>query len=424
MHIAISALGRQSRRRILGTGATLAGSTALSALSARSARAVQRTPDAVASPTHLPDPATIAAIVREIAERDGLRAGIYRVVVDGAELVTDAFGESMDGVPATVDMHVRNGAVAIGYLATLVLQLVDEGVIGLDDTIDAWLPDLPEATTATLRMLLNMTAGYPDYVPNPDCVREVYANPFRIWTADELIAYGLARPRLFAPGENWDYSHTNVVILGQALEAITGQPLADVLRARVLDPLGLTNTISTQTSAISDPPLHAFSSERKLDLGIAPATRFYEESTFWNPSWTLAPGAVMTTDIFDMTATAIEWGEGTLLSPQSHAAMIEPRLIGFGSLLDGCANCHPLDEIYSYGLGVVLSNGWVLQNPRFGGYIGVAAYLPTEKIAIAVTATFGEDGFDEMGDYRSVTSSTDLLKAIAGTMTSQAPFPG
>jgi hypothetical protein len=45
-------------------------------------------------------------------------------------------------------------------------------------------------------------------------------------------------------------------------------------------------------------------------LGIAPGTRFYEESTFWNPSWTLARGSIQTTNIYDMAATAVAVGEG------------------------------------------------------------------------------------------------------------------
>ena len=108
---------------------------------------------------------------------------------------------------------------------------------------------------------------------------------------------------MFAPGTNWDYSHTNYVILGQALEKITGQPLDVALQEQVLAPLGLRNTVAWSTPEISEPVLHAFSSERRQALGIPAGTRFYEESTYWNPSWSLAPGSIQTTDIVDMTTT-------------------------------------------------------------------------------------------------------------------------
>ena len=99
-------------------------------------------------------------------EHQDLNAIIVRVLIDGQEVVTAALGESLTGVPATPQMHFRNGAVAISYIATLLLRLVDQNVVTLDDPLTAWLPDLPDADRVTLRMLANMTAGHPDYVPN------------------------------------------------------------------------------------------------------------------------------------------------------------------------------------------------------------------------------------------------------------------
>ena len=74
-----------------------------------------------------------------------------------------ALGESMTGVPATTDMHFRNGNVAVSYMATLLLRLVDQQVVALDDPLATWLPESPEADQVRLRMLANMTAGYPDF---------------------------------------------------------------------------------------------------------------------------------------------------------------------------------------------------------------------------------------------------------------------
>ncbi len=367
--------------------------------------------------------AALVALARDAMAQNDLKAVIVRVTIDGQEVVTAALGESMTGVPTTTDMHFRNGAVAISYVATLLLRLVDQQVVGLDDTLSNWLPELPDADRVTLRMLANMTAGYPDYVPNEQFTQDNYLDPFRQWTPQELIDLGLSTPRVFAPGANWDYSHTNYVILGQALERITGRPLAALLREYVLDPLGLNNTESFSTAAIPEPVLHAFSSERRAALGIPRGTRFYEESTYWNPSWTLPQGAIQTTNIYDMTATAVAVGEGTLLSPASHAAQVDPRLLGFGAPLEGCANCRTLNMVYNYGLGVVLSGAWVLQNPAFGGYSAAEAYLPAKKIAIAVATTFGEQSFDEQGDYKHLGAATELFAAIAAHLAPEdAPF--
>ena len=82
----------------------------------------------------------IMRILRDYMAEAHLKAVIVRVTVDGKEIVTAAEGESMTGVPATTDMHFRNGAVAIAYVATLLLELVDEKKISLDDKLSKYLP--------------------------------------------------------------------------------------------------------------------------------------------------------------------------------------------------------------------------------------------------------------------------------------------
>jgi CubicO group peptidase (beta-lactamase class C family) len=327
---------------------------------------------------------------------DDLNAVIVRVTIDGKPLVTDALGNSMTGLPATTAMHFRNGAVAISYMSTLLLEYVDEHKLSLDDTVGKWLPDLPEANQVTLKMLANMTSGYADYVTDPAFATATDLNPFRNWTAAELLSLGLSQPMSFAPGTNWGYAHTNYVILGEILEKVGGKPLATLLRQKVLGPLGLTNTLASQTGAIPTPVLHAFTSQRREALGVPAGSSFYEEATYWNPSWTLAPGSVETTDITDMTTTAQGIGSGALLSPASYKAQTGPNLLGFGTSQPGCS-CGPQVNFYNYGLGIVRSGSWLLQNPLFGGYGSTEAYLPSKKMAVAVAVTYGPKSFDANG---------------------------
>ena len=77
----------------------------------------------------------VTDIVRKAMDDYKLKAVIYRVTIDGKNVMTDAFGESMTGVPATPDMHFRNGSVAESYIANLLLQLVEEKKVSLDDKI-------------------------------------------------------------------------------------------------------------------------------------------------------------------------------------------------------------------------------------------------------------------------------------------------
>jgi hypothetical protein len=339
------------------------------------------------------DPAQAAGILRIVRNRmavDHLRAVIVRVTIDGREVVTEAMGESMTGVSATKDMHFRNGAVAISYVATLLLQLVDENKVSLDDKLSRWLPDIPNADRVTLGQLARMTSGYRDYVIGNDRFDNVLLeNPFRQFAVQDLLAYANLQTLWYEPGTSWNYAHTNYILLGLALR-------------NTLDPGG--------TPAIAPPVLHAFSSERRQSLGIKAGTRFYEESTYWNPSWTITRGAIQTTNIHDMATSAEAIGTGRLLSPESHRLQIAPTLLGFGRPIKGCATCATLSDFYTYGIGIVLSGPWLLQNPLFSGQAGVMAYLPSQKIAIAVAVTFDEEAFDPSGAYGN--SADDIFREI------------
>jgi CubicO group peptidase (beta-lactamase class C family) len=420
---------RPSRRNLLGgtLGLATVAATASLASVAQLATTAAAQP---APPAQLPAAAPAAAaggpradhildLARGAMAQNNLRAVIVRVLVENQELVTAAFGESLPGVPATPDMHFRNGAVEISYVATALLQLVDDGTVGLDDPLSTVMPELADADRVTLRMLANMTAGYPDYVPNQQFQDTLYADPFRQWTPEELIRIGLSMPRVFPPGTNWDYSHTDYVILGLALERIADQPLDRLIQVGILDPLGLTGTRAFSTPEITPPVLHAYSSERRAALGIPPATRFYEESTFWNPSWTLARGSIQVSTIHDLAATAVAVGTGSLLSAASHEAQVSPSLLGFGSVLAGCPACHPLDEVYNYGLGVIRTGAWLVQNPMFAGYAAVEGYLPSRQIAVAVATTFGEKAFDDKGQYANTGQA--LFKAIGAYLAPESP---
>lgn len=370
------------------------------------------------------DPAQAEAVMRvvdSVTASAHLKAAIVRVTVDGREIVTRAVGESMAGVPATTDMHFRNGAVAISYVATLLLQLVDERRVSLEDKVSRWLPDIPSSDQVTLGQLAQMTSGYVDYVTTPELTARQYAEPFRTFTPEELIAISTRNPLLYPPGTNWNYSHTNYVILGLALERITGQPVSTLLQDRVLRPLGLHRTTDPGNPTIPEPALHAYTSERRQFLGVPAGTPFYEDSTYWNPSWTITRGAIQTTTIEDLNATAVGIGSGRLLSPQSYQAMLSKALIGRTTQLPGCTTCFPQSPNYTYGLGIVSTGNWVMQNPLFAGEAGSFAYLPSRKVAIAVAVTFDEAAFDPTtGDYKN---AADLLwrKIAAELVPDDAP---
>lgn len=270
-----------------------------------------------------------------------------------------------------------------------------------------------------------MTAGYADYViGNEQLANDLYLNPYRQWTPEELIAMSIDKPHAYPPGTNWNYAHTDYVILGQVLEESTGKPMDLLMQEYIFAPMGLTDTDGPSTPEIRQPVLHAFSSERRQALGIDPSIPFYEESTYWNPSWTITHGAIETTNIYDMATTAVAVGTGSLLSPESHQAQVGPNLVGFGAALPGCSTCRRLETNFNYGLGVWIKGSWTLQNPLFSGYAGIEGYLPSKKIAIAVANTYEEQSFDDQGNYKYGNASEKIFDAIGAYLAPDDAPPG
>ena len=117
------------------------------------------------------------------------------------------------------------------------------------------------------------------------------------------------------------------------IEAAADRPLEDLIAEHVLEPLALDATVHDLGPAIPDPAVHAFTLERGV----------WEDSSYWNPSWTLPAGAVQTSSISDVASSfdAIV-GRGELLEQASWDAMVEPALVGFGEPLEGCRSCHTL----------------------------------------------------------------------------------
>jgi CubicO group peptidase (beta-lactamase class C family) len=367
----------------------------------------------------------IQSVVRDSMAKLHLRAAIVQVRSNGANVYSGAFGDSMTGVPATPDMHFRNGALAFTYMATLLLQLVDRHQTSLDAKLSQYFPELPDADRITLRELAQMTTGYADYVYQDEFQNTLYRDPFRQWTPEELIRIGVSKPLQFAPGTNWGYCHTNYVILGRVLERITGMPLADALRVNVLEPMGLHQTAALTTPEIPQPVLHGFSSERRQTLGVKAGVPFYEEATFWNPSWTTIEGAVETTDISDLSTSLEAVGTGKLLSAASSKEQLTPRL-GFGHPQPNCPACRKNDAVLSYGLGVILSGGWISQTLGFAGASGAVGYLPSQRLTIAVETTNGPAAYDAEGNAGLGATEVfrDLANGIApGTLPAPAPSP-
>ena len=150
-----------------------------------------------------------------------------------------------------------SGSVGKTYVAAVALQLVSEGRLMLDEKIstylgrEPWFSRLPNASDITVRMLMNHTSGLVRYELNERFLRDLTANPDKVWTPEERIAYLFDAQPPFRAGEGWDYSDTNYIVLGLIIERLTGRPLNEEIRRRVLQPLALARTVPSDRREIS-----------------------------------------------------------------------------------------------------------------------------------------------------------------------------
>lgn len=206
---------------------------------------------ATAGPRPAPPPASLQR------DADALRdAGVTGVSArlrapDGAtHVVRSGVGDLRTGRPVPRDGYVRIGSTTKAYVATVLLQLVGEGRVSLDDTVDRWLPGVVDGRgndgrKISLRQLLKHTSGLSDYiadvVPDPTA-RGYYENRSTTYTSEERVAFAMSHPPSFEPGARWEYSNVNYVLAGMVVKAVTGRPWDQEVRSRILSPLGLTRT--------------------------------------------------------------------------------------------------------------------------------------------------------------------------------------
>jgi CubicO group peptidase (beta-lactamase class C family) len=218
----------------------------------------------------------------------------------------------------------------------------------------------------------------------------------------------------FPPGTNWSYAHINFMILGKILSMVGKAPLNVLLQKKVLGPMGLTQTAAYRTSFIPSPVLHSQSSERRVQLGIPNGSPFFEDSTYFNAAWGTPDGAAETSTINDMATTAVAVGTGKLLAKSSFHAMTDPNLLGFGQKQATCIpSCFTQVEGYNFGLGVVRSGSWTMQNPL----------QPNQKIAIAMVVTFKPGAFDCSGVEQNTSDTVFRLIADSVAPNNAPPTP-
>jgi D-alanyl-D-alanine carboxypeptidase len=181
----------------------------------------------------------------------------------------------------------RIGSVTKTFLSALVLQLIGEGKLGLDDTVERWIPGLvPGGHQITLRQLLNHTSGLHNYTDDLPSNAAIIADRFKQWHPRETVAAAVKHAPLFEPGTSRSYSNTGYLILGMVIERATGRPWETELEQRILRPLDLRHTLApSNAQALPEPHAH----------GYLPVDGLLIDVTEFNPSCAGAAGGIAST---------------------------------------------------------------------------------------------------------------------------------
>jgi len=164
------------------------------------------------------------------------------IIVPGYDPWLGVSGESHPGQPITPDMLFDMGSAGKMIVGPLVVKLAEDGLLSLDDPIREYLPDFPYADgSITIRQLLNHTNGLYMMQKHPDSpfqTRYADIDHDKWWTIDEIFTK-LGGDPYFAPGEGWCYTQAGYQIATLIVEQVTGTPVAEAVKNRLFDPLGI-----------------------------------------------------------------------------------------------------------------------------------------------------------------------------------------
>ncbi|MBT2480709.1 beta-lactamase family protein [Streptomyces sp. ISL-94] len=303
--------------------------------------------------------AAIRKVMRE-TQVPGVVAGLW---APGKGSYVKAFGvaDKATGAPMRTDVYTRIGSETKTFTVTALLRLVDQGKIGLDDPIGTYITGVPNGDRITLRELAGMRSGLFNYSEDDDFDQALESGPNRIYTPQQLLDYSFKHPVQFAPDEKFEYSNTNLVLLGLVVEKVTGRPLHDVIRQEVWEPAGLRHTLFPTDASFPEPHAQGYTDQSSSGKIV--------DSTDWNPSWAWAAGA-MISDLQDLRSWARTLATGTLLTPKTQAERLKTVTIGIPG--DG------------YGLGIFNVQGWLGHNGSLPGYEVLAVYLPQAQATMVL----------------------------------------
>ncbi|MEU2393323.1 serine hydrolase domain-containing protein [Streptomyces sp. NPDC007369] len=278
----------------------------------------------------------------------------------GEYIRTFGVADKSTGQPMTTNLYMRIGSETKTFTVTALLELVDQGKVGLDDPIGKYVGGVPNGDRITLRELAGMRSGLYNYSEDEGFFKAMTSNPRRPFTPQELLAYSFKHPVMFEPNARFYYSNTNLILLGLVIEKVSGMKLGDYIDKYVITPAGLLHTLFPVGAEFPTPHAQGYTDQT--------ADGRVQDASDWNPSWAWAAGA-MVSDLADLRKWARILATGTLLEAKTQAERLKvvDALPGTG-----------------YGLGIFNVQGWIGHNGSLPGYQSLTVFLPEAQATLVV----------------------------------------
>ena len=239
----------------------------------------------------------------------------------GTWLGAAGLADTATGEPMATDSRFGIGSIAKPFVAVVVLQLMEEGLLDLDMPIDSYLPQdlpvaVPNAGEITVRMLLNHTSGIPEWLTQ-EVIERIIDDLSIVWSEKELLSIAFAQDMLFEPGEGYAYSNTDYTLLGIIIEELTGLSWIEQVQSRILEPLALTETVIRAPGDAAPVP--------RMAHGYATLGRETMDTTAADPSMAGAAGGnAMTSSVSDLARfITVLLDGGLFVSPETLDEMLD-----------------------------------------------------------------------------------------------------
>lgn len=318
-----------------------------------------------------PNATRYKSAVSRVMSRYRIPGAVASVRYPGDDEWKEAFGyaDVAAGTPSRTGDYFSIRSITKSYTVTLLLQLVRDKAVTLDAVIDTFVPGIPNGKRITLADLAGMQSGVANYTSVKAFIDVFVRDLGQPFTDAQIVGYAIPASPRFDPGAEYEYSNTNTILLGMAIEKITGASFASVLQARILGPLNLAGTSYPTQVALPNPHPTPY----EVDI----VTGELEVLPFVNPTSLSAAGAMVST-LDDLQTWGRALGDGRLIGAELQAERIaRSRVVTNGPTYD------------RYGLGIGILDGWWGHTGTALGWQAATFYDPRTQatIAVAMNAT-------------------------------------